>query len=198
MRSDARKRGKKVPTWKQLDEMLLECVDEHGNLEGCSSCGQQMQWRAGEDRKIGASISLQHNHDDTECFICHSCNAGHGGSKLGDRYLGLTAKGLKHCVNCGKNKPFDQFGNRKSRNRGLYDICSECNKERSRKHYHDNIKSNPSKRAERLMHERERYAKIKADPEKYAEYLANKREYRKARRQKSMDRKKAQAVSSQC
>src|SRR5210317_1088089 len=113
MRSDARKRGKKVPTWKQLDEMLLECVDEHGNLEGCSSCGQQMQWRAGEDRKIGASISLQHNHDDTECFICHSCNAGHGGSKLGDRYLGLTAKGLKHCVNCGKNKPFDQFGNRK-------------------------------------------------------------------------------------
>jgi hypothetical protein len=133
MRSDARRRGKVVPSWEQLDERLLECLDEHGRLGKCPSCGRQMQWKSGADKKIGPTISLQHNLDGTMCFICHSCNVGHGKSKLGDLYLALEDE-EKYCPRCDTVKSLEQFRKNRSRRTGTSGNCRECDTDRARKY----------------------------------------------------------------
>ena len=160
MRAKAQQSGKVVPTWEQLEEMLLECLNEHGQLGKCPSCGRQMQWRAGAEMKIGRTISLQHNLDGTMCFICHSCNAGHGRSKLGDLYLDLGYD-EKYCPDCDTVKSLDQFYKDRRNSRGIKDICQNCDKERTRKY-----------RTER-----------DADPIKRARYLAYMKEYHAAKKQ---------------
>ena len=160
MRSKAQGDGKVVPTWEQLDEMLLECLNEHGELGGCPCCGQQMQWKAGADRKIGPTISLQHNLDGTMCFICLSCNVGHGKSKMGDLYLDLEYD-EKYCPDCDTVKSLDQYNKNSSNSGGVRGICRECDTNRSRKYR----------------------AVIYADPVKRAEYLAKKRAYYHAKKQ---------------
>ena len=136
MRNRAQQRGKTVPSWEQLDEMLLECLNEHGELGACPSCGQQMQWRAGADNKRGSTISLQHNHDTTECMVCQSCNVGHGHSRIGDRYLEPTPVGFKHCGDCDTVKPLDQFNKSRRSRSGTTSNCRECQSNRCRKRYH--------------------------------------------------------------
>lgn len=134
MRSMAQRDNKVVPTWEQCDEMLLECLNEHGELGGCPSCGQQMQWRSVADKKRGSTISLQHNLDGTMCFICLSCNVGHGKSKLGDRFLEPTPVGFKHCADCATVKSLDQFNKDRRNGGGVKSICRECDNNRSRKY----------------------------------------------------------------
>ena len=160
MRARAQQSGKVVPTWEQLEEMLLECLNEHGQLGKCPCCGRQMQWRAGADKKKGSTISLQHNLDGTMCFICHSCNVGHGNSKLGDRFLELEYD-EKYCPRCDTVKSLDQFYKDRRNSRGIKDICQNCDKERTRKY-----------RTER-----------DADPIKRARYLAYMKEYHAAKKQ---------------
>ena len=133
MRDVAQRRGKVVPTWEHLDEMLLECLNEHGELGACPCCGRQMQWRAGADKKTGSTISLQHNLDGTMCFICHSCNVGHGNSKLGDRYLYLEYD-EKYCPRCDTVKSLDQFNKDRSKIRGARSKCRECQNKQTRKY----------------------------------------------------------------
>jgi len=162
MRTDARRDSKVVPTWGQLDEMLLECLNEHGELGGCPSCGRQMQWRAGADKKRASTISLQHNLDGTMCFICNSCNVGHGNSRIGDRYLEPTPVGFKHCGDCDTVKPLDQF-NKSRRNRiGVTSFCRECVNNRSRK-YRAGRDADPIKRAKYLAYMKEYYAAKKQE-----------------------------------
>lgn len=119
MRDVAQRRGKVVPTWEHLDEMLLECLNEHGEL--------------GADKKTGSTISLQHNLDGTMCFICHSCNVGHGNSKLGDRYLYLEYD-EKYCPRCDTVKSLDQFNKDRSKIRGARSKCRECQNKQTRKY----------------------------------------------------------------
>ena len=161
MRARAQQSGKVVPTWEQLDEMLQPCLNEHGELGACPCCGRQMQWRAGSEMKIGRTISLQHNLDGTMCFICLSCNVGHGHSKVGDRYLESTPVGFKHCGDCDTVKPLDQFNKSRRNSTGVASFCRECTTNRCRKH-----------RAER-----------DADPIKRAKYLAYMKEYHAAKKQ---------------
>ena len=160
MRARAQQSGKVVPTWEQLEEMLLECLNEHGQLGKCPCCNRQMQWRAGAEMKIGRTISLQHNLDGTMCFICHSCNVGHGNSKLGDRYLYLEYD-EKYCPRCDTVKSLDQFNKNRRNTLGVHDSCQNCVKEQNRKY-----------RAER-----------DADPIKRARYLAYMKEYHAAKKQ---------------
>jgi hypothetical protein len=134
MRTDARRSSKVVPTWEQLDEMLLECLNEHGELGGCPSCGQQMQWKAGADKKIGPTISLQHNLDGTMCFICLSCNVGHGRSRAGDRYLEKTLVGFKYCGDCDTVRPLEQFRRDRRTGTGFGSFCRDCSNKRRKKH----------------------------------------------------------------
>jgi hypothetical protein len=161
MRHQAQRDGKVVPTWEECEKMLQPCLNEHGALGGCPSCGQQMQWKAGADKKIGPTISLQHNLDGTMCFICHSCNVGHSTSKLGDRFLEPTPVGFKRCADCDTVKPLDQFHKDRSKTLGTRSNCCECDNNRSRKY-----------RAER-----------DADPIKRAKYLAYMKEYNAAKKQ---------------
>jgi hypothetical protein len=155
MRDTAQQDGKVVPTWEHLDEMLLECLNEHGELGGCPSCGQQMQWKAGADKKIGPTISLQHNRDGTMRFICHSCNVGHGSSKVGDLYFDIGYD-EKYCPDCDTVKPLDQFNKNRSNGGGVQSRCRECQSNRSRK-YHAAISADPIKRAEYLAKQRAYY-----------------------------------------
>jgi hypothetical protein len=171
MRSTARQHSKVIPAWEHLDEMLLPCLNEHGELGGCPCCGRQMQWKSGADKKRGATISLQHNLDGTMCFVCHSCNTGHGNSRLGDRFLEPTPVGFKHCADCDTVKSLDQFHKNSSKGGGVHSSCRECQNNRSRK-YHASIKADPVKRAEHLAKQRARYH---ADPAKRAEHLAKQR-----------------------
>ena len=161
MRTDAQRNSKVVPTWEECEKMLRPCLNEHGELGGCPSCGQQMQWKAGADNKRGPVLSLQHNLDGTMCFICHSCNVGHGNSRIGDRYLEPTPVGFKHCADCDTVKPLDQFNKNRRNTLGVHDICQNCDKERTRKY-----------RTER-----------DADPIKRAKYLAYMKEYHAAKKQ---------------
>lgn len=125
MRSRARKDSKKVPSWEQCEEMLKPCLNDHGELGACPCCGRQMQWRAGKGRKIRSTVSLQHNHDETECFICLSCNSAHGQHKDGDGFY-LIKKGHKKCPTCGIEKPFDQFNKNRTKRNGCCSECREC------------------------------------------------------------------------
>ena len=156
MRSDAQRRGKVVPTWEECEKMLLECLDEHGQLGKCPSCGRQMQWRAGADKKRGPTISLQHNHDGTMRMICQSCNSGHGKSRVGDRYLEPTPVGFKHCADCDTAKPLEQFNRDRRAGTGFGAFCRDCGNKRNRK-YRAEINANPAKRAEHLAKKRAYY-----------------------------------------
>ena len=161
MRDVAQRRGKVVPSWEECETMLRPCLNEHGELGKCPSCGQQMRWRAGADRKRGPVLSLQHNHDGTMRFICLSCNAGHGVSKLGDLYLEPTPVGFKRCPDCDTVKPLGQFYKETNSRSGVRCICQNCDKERSR-NYRAERNADPIKRAKYLAHQRENYRKYHA------------------------------------
>lgn len=142
MREVAQKRGKSVPSWDKCEELLQPCLNEDGTLGKCPSCHQQMQWREA-DKKRGPTISLQHNHDTTECMVCTRCNAGHGKSKLGDRYLEPTPVGFRHCSQCDTIKPVAQFPKNRTKGSGLDSNCKSCEGTRKRKYYHTKAQTDP-------------------------------------------------------
>jgi hypothetical protein len=134
MRTNARYVGKKVPSWEECETMLQPCLNEHGELGKCPSCGQQMQWKTGADRKRGPVLSLQHNLAGTMCFICLSCNVGHGGSRAGDRYLEKTPVGFKYCGDCDTVRPLEQFRRDRRTGTGFGALCRDCSNKRREKH----------------------------------------------------------------
>ena len=125
MRDKAKHRGKEVPTFEQCEEMLKPCLDDQGNLSGCPCCGKQLQWRAGEDRKTGSTISLQHDLSSHMHFICHSCNTGHGSSHHGDNYL-TRPKDHGYCTACKTEKHISQFTVDRSTTSGRKTKCRGC------------------------------------------------------------------------
>jgi len=132
MMDRAKRRGKEVPTWEQCEEMLKPCLDDQGNLSGCPCCGQQLQWRSGEDKKKGSTISLQHDLSSLMHFICHSCNVGHGHSHHGDDYL-TRPKDHSYCTACKTEKHVSQFYKDKASASGRKCRCRECYREYMRK-----------------------------------------------------------------
>jgi len=183
MRDVAQQSGKSVPSWEKCEELLQPCLNEDGTLGKCPSCHQQMQWRAGADKKSGPTISLQHNHDTTECMVCTRCNAGHGKSKLGDRYLEPTPEGFKHCGECDTIKPLAQFHKERMKGSGLQGCCKSCRAKHNRQYYHTKVKTNP----ELLAKERERkrkyyHTKVKTDPEFLAKARERSRKYRDSKK----------------
>lgn len=192
MRQVAKQDGKVVPSWEQCEEMLLLCLNEHGELGLCPCCLQQMQWKAGDDKKTGRTISLQHNLDGTMCFICHSCNTGHGHSSLGDDWFETqnVSDGHKFCPYCKEIKLIDQFHNNQATRDGVGNICGDCKckNEAERRSARD---ADPTKReaylAKAREYDRKYRAAVDADPVKREAYLARKREsnrkYRAAKKQ---------------
>lgn len=156
MREKAKRTDKVVPSWEQCEEMLIPCLNERGELGLCPCCKRQMQWKCGADKKRGTTVSLQHNHDGSMCFICTSCNTGHGSSKLGDAYLDLPDD-KKLCADCEEIKPRDQFHNNQAKRGGVHNICKDCKNKRDAARYAA-IKADPEKRKAYLAKERQRYA----------------------------------------
>lgn len=174
MRESAKLNDKVVPSYEQCEEMLQPCLDEHGNLGKCPCCNQQMRWKAGGDKKTGRTISLQHNHDGSMCFICHSCNTGHGSSKLGDKYLEIPV-GSKYCSDCDTIKPDTAFYKSKATWSGTQSICIPCHRKREHE-TRAKINNDPVKRAEHLAKRRQQYAATKNNSAKYKSLLEKARQ----------------------
>lgn len=103
MRSSARKRYKTAPSYEELE--LL--TDNLGPALLCPSCGRGMNWLKGD----GASsvITLQHNHDGTIQFLCHSCNVRHMRYE-NDSFYNLP-EDHKKCPRCERILNLNEFHN---------------------------------------------------------------------------------------
>lgn len=100
MRSDAKRRGKAVPSCEQLSELLLSLDDMQ-----CPHCSRPMNWL----RETGAStqVTLQHYRSGTFGLICLACNTRHGQME-GDSFCDLPAD-HKRCPGCLTLKPLSDF-----------------------------------------------------------------------------------------
>ena len=161
MRDRARQYGKSIPSWNQLEKMLLECLDSSGELGVCPHCKRGMQWRCGDDNKIGSTISLQHDKRGGMRFLCTSCNASHGNSKLGDGWYDIQ-EGYKYCPKCASIKPNNSFGRCNPSKDGLQVRCRECHNRIARK-YREAIYADPTKHKAHKAKQREYYAAKKQE-----------------------------------
>lgn len=134
MRSRARKSDKRVPTWFQAELMVNSCENVDGSLQ-CRRCGEPMKYRSVGNKKgaKGNVITLQHNYDQTMECCCHSCNTGHGSSKLGDAYW-LLKDDEKYCPDCDEVKKTTDFHKSSGEKSGLHWRCKTCNNKQSREY----------------------------------------------------------------
>lgn len=127
MRQRARKRGKSVPSFEQLDSLIRS---EGQNL--CHDCGKSMHMLS-DKSNYADTLSLQHYRDGTFGIVCGSCNSRHV------HYPGDTYKEYKDthkfCKGCEEIKPFaDFYPNRTIPGVGkLTARCRECVKLVTRK-----------------------------------------------------------------
>lgn len=121
MRSEAKKRGKRIPSYDNLEAM----IDDLGPEMICIGCDRKMLWfrRSGDPSR---TISLQHNRDGTMSLICVSCNTRHH-SYPGDSFYDRD-KSLRRCGKCEKELPLDNFYPSKGRGhwRDRVSFCKSC------------------------------------------------------------------------
>lgn len=122
MRVRAKRDGKVVPSWEQLENIL-----SYINNMKCPHCARIMNWL----RSDGAAtqVTLQHYRSGSLGLICLSCNTRHA-QMAGDSFCNLAAD-HKVCPGCNKCKPLEAFRRDFSRrwdNRASY--CRECANER--------------------------------------------------------------------
>lgn len=118
MRYGARISNKYVPSFEELNKLLLNC-----NML-CPCCEIKMVWTSKQANR-SKTISLQHNNDGTIQFLCCSCNCGHGYSNLGDKYL-IIPKDHKYCSYCNMILNKIQFHKNKNTKDGLCYRCKKC------------------------------------------------------------------------
>lgn len=124
MRQRARRDGKVVPTWAELETMFAALVDM-----ACPLCSRKMNWR----RAAGESTcaTLQHYRDGTLDIICLACNTRHA-QHPGDTYRELPPD-AKHCPDCSRVLPRSSFATDRSRPIGLKSYCRGCSAARHAK-----------------------------------------------------------------
>lgn len=121
MRSTARKHGKEIPTYEQLESLLSATA---GMV--CKDCGRKMNWLRTDTASISTQITFQHYRSGSMALICLACNTRHA-KMPGDDYLALP-KGHKRCPKCGAVKPLTEFG-KGGFNKGVARIrpyCRQC------------------------------------------------------------------------
>jgi hypothetical protein len=122
MRQTARRYGKAVPSYKELEQMP-------GINMLCPDCGIDMKWTRAECTR--SVVTLQHYRDGTMALVCFSCNSRHR-DMPGDLYRDMP-KDSKLCAGCQQIKKLDDFHNDfsgdKYLNKGTY--CKTCATQRT-------------------------------------------------------------------
>jgi hypothetical protein len=134
MRVNAKREGKKVPSYLELEQMLPKRMI-------CQSCRSKMFWR----RKDGGSlvVSLQHNRDGTMAIICMRCNIKHV-KYPGDLFFSRD-KNCKWCPGCNKEVLLKLFPADKRGHYGVASRCRECRRDYLRVWNKNARKLNPEK-----------------------------------------------------
>ncbi len=120
MRDKARQKNKFIPTVDECEILLLVWCHDFK----CSICNIKLKWHS-DINGIKNVVSLQHNNNGTVMFICYSCNAAHGNSKLGDKYFDLKDN-EKYCPKCNKILNKNEFSKSIATKDKLNGICKEC------------------------------------------------------------------------
>lgn len=99
MTQEARRRGKTVPTYEQLQTMVPPDM-------ACRDCGEKMHWLGADGHQ--RVVTLQHYRSGSMALVCKSCNTRH--SHLpGDLFVDLPADHW-FCNGCKQVLPLDSFG----------------------------------------------------------------------------------------
>lgn len=170
-KSTAKKDGKYVPTLSEFNILWEKLVSDNFCCP-CPNCKKRMIIKSSKGSPRGNVVTLQHWNNGGIELICHSCNTGHGQSKLGDAWKDVP-KGYKFCPQCETIKTIDNFSKCSCRFDGLRGECRLCNKNRS-KDYRKNHKEK-NRESQRKYHyknrdkinekrkERRKQAKLKKD-----------------------------------
>lgn len=146
MRVRAKRKGKEVPSYNLLDEMLYLVGSVY---MACPACGSKMNWLSSEGKRT--VISLQHNRDGTLGFLCRSCNTRHAYFP-GDTFYDVPF-GHKFCNDCQQVLPFKVFSRDKFRSDGYRSYCKPCAYLRQKKYISQN-RSKYNEKRRRYYHAR--------------------------------------------
>ena len=127
MRVDAKRQGKLVPEYDDLNRYLSMCDMT------CSCCNREMNWTAIEGQST--VITLQHNNDGTMNFLCRSCNTLHG--KIGD-VIYKVGDNEKYCSSCDFIKDLEDFYKDKHKVNGYKSYCKKCSNRKLKKYRNQN------------------------------------------------------------
>lgn len=124
MRTRARRDGKAVPSWEELE--ALRTIDTH-----CSDCGEYMVWLAVVGNRH-RQATLQHYRNGSFGLVCLSCNTRH--AAMPDDSYRCTPKDHKYCPQCKAVKPFSDYAKDGGRSgpMKLKSWCKQCSSEAHR------------------------------------------------------------------
>lgn len=115
MRVGAKRANKAVPSYEDLDEMLMSCA----------GCGVLMHWLV-TDGPRSQQATLQHDRSGAMRLLCLGCNTRHAVHPR-DEFYDVPAE-HKRCPACHVVKPFSAFAVDRSRPIGLKSSCKECSR----------------------------------------------------------------------
>lgn len=123
MRATAKRRGRYVPSWEELDTIP-------GVGLRCPDCLVGMNWLASDGQATVAS--LQHYRDGTIAIVCRSCNTRHASAPEDD--FRTNSKDHKFCPACRQFRPLSKFWSDNSRSGPMKvkSHCADCSKESNR------------------------------------------------------------------
>lgn len=123
MRVTAKRCNKKVPSYKELDQLLVESGFK------CQNCGTDFNWTQKEGTRT--VITLQHDDSGAFKFLCLSCNTVHA-STARDLIYSMGPND-KYCKRCQSIKPKDAFYKDRHTVNGYKSWCMECSNKNSQR-----------------------------------------------------------------
>lgn len=122
MRARAKRDGKSVPSRDEIESLISYPFV-------CIGCEREMVWL----RRDGASnqATLQHDRSGAIRILCLGCNTRH--SNTPDDIFYDIPKESKHCPDCSKILPIEDFAVDKSRPVGRKSYCRSCSSDRFKK-----------------------------------------------------------------
>ncbi len=117
MRTDAKRKGKVVPSYDLLESMVQKLRDFK-----CPICSIKMVWLRKESTT--RAITLQHDHSGDLRLICFSCNTAHQFIPKDGFYE--KPKNTRYCQDCKKFKPLTEFFQDRRLTIGVKTYCKPC------------------------------------------------------------------------
>lgn len=121
MRRRARKDGKTVPTYAELESLVPDPF-------ACSVCKRRMNWLSSEG--TSTVVTLQHDRSGGHRLLCLACNTRHA-ALPGDSLYDIPPD-MRRCPACRKLKHLDAFCMDASRFAGRKTYCRPCSSARHR------------------------------------------------------------------